>query len=70
MNRELGRMLLLAGGILVVAGLVLTFGGRTGIGRLPGDFVYRRGTFTLYAPLMTSILLSVVLSLVFWFFRR
>ncbi|HSP13907.1 MAG TPA: DUF2905 domain-containing protein [Thermoanaerobaculia bacterium] len=42
----------------------------SGSGRLPGDFVYRRGNFTLYVPLMTSILLSIALTVILWLFRR
>jgi hypothetical protein len=68
--RDLGRLLIVAGVLMVVVGVALTAAGRLGIGRLPGDFVYRRGTFTLYFPLMTSILLSILLSLIFWLFRR
>jgi hypothetical protein len=62
---QLGRMLILAGAILLVAGVVVTT-----MGRLPGDIVYRRGNFTFYLPLMTSILLSIVLSVLLWLFRR
>jgi len=68
--RDLGRMLILFGAVLVVVGLLLTVAGRIGLGRLPGDIVYRRGNFSFYFPLMTSILLSIVLSLLFWLFRR
>ena len=61
---ELGRALLLVGGVLVAAGLLLTLGVRLpGAGRLPGDIVYRKGSFTLYFPLVTCILLSVVVTL-------
>ena len=70
MNREIGRLLIVLGGVLLLAGLALTFFGRMGLGRLPGDFVYRRGNFSVYFPLMTSILLSIVLSLLLWLFRR
>jgi hypothetical protein len=68
--RDLGRMLILLGGILLLAGIALTAFGGIGIGRLPGDLVYRRGNFTFYFPLMTSILLSIALSLLLWLFRR
>ena len=68
--RDLGRLLILFGAILLAAGLVLTAAGRLGLGKLPGDIVYRRGNFSFYFPLMTSILLSVVLSLLLWLFRR
>jgi uncharacterized protein HemY len=70
MTREIGRLLIVLGGVLLLAGLALTFFGRLGVGRLPGDLVYRRGNFSFYFPLMTSILLSVVLSLLLWLFRR
>ena len=70
MNRELGRVLIVLGGVLLVAGIALLAVGRLGIGRLPGDLVYKRGNFALYVPLMTSILLSIILSLLLWVFRR
>jgi len=56
--------------VLLLAGIALTAFGRLGLGRLPGDFVYRRGNFSFYFPLMTSILLSIALSLLLWLFRR
>ena len=68
--RDLGRMLILLGGILLLLGIALTAFGGLGLGRLPGDFVYRRGNVTVYFPLMTSILLSIALSLLLWLFRR
>lgn len=70
MTRELGRLLILVGAVLLLAGIALMAFGRLGLGRLPGDFVYRRGNFSFYFPLMTSIILSVVLSLLLWLFRR
>jgi Protein of unknown function (DUF2905) len=61
---DLGRWLILAGGILVVTGIVAVLLGRTNIplGRLPGDIVLRGKHTTVYFPLATSILVSVVLS--------
>lgn len=70
MTRELGRVLIVLGGVLLIAGIALTAFGGLGLGRLPGDFVYRRANFTVYFPLVTSILLSIVLSLLLWLFRR
>ena len=70
MTREIGRLLILLGGVLLVAGIALVAAGRLGLGRLPGDWVYRRGNFSFYFPLMTSLLLSVILSLLLWMFRR
>lgn len=70
--RELGKLLLMVGVVLVAVGGVLTLGpklpGR--LGRLPGDIVVRRESFTFYFPLVTSLLLSGILSLVFWLVGR
>ncbi len=68
--RDLGRLLILFGAILLVVGLLFTVSGKIGLGKLPGDIVYRRGNFSFYFPLMTSILLSIVISLLLWLFRR
>ena len=68
---EIGRLLLVVGAVILVLGLVLTFAGRVPfLGRLPGDIVYRRGNVTLYFPLATSILLSLLLTAILWLFRR
>ena len=69
---ELGKTLIFIGGILVVAGLLLSLFGRAHLplGRLPGDIVYRGKHTTFYFPLATSILLSVVLSLLLYFLNR
>jgi uncharacterized protein HemY len=68
--RDLGRLLIVFGGILLFAGVVLTVAGKLGLGKLPGDIVYRRGNFSFYFPLMTSILLSLILFLLLWLARR
>jgi hypothetical protein len=69
---NLGRMLVFVGGLLLVIGLIFMFAGKVNlpIGRLPGDIVYRGKNTTFYFPLMTSILLSVILSLVLYFVNR
>ena len=65
---DFGKLLILIGGILVAAGLILVFLGRTNLplGRLPGDIIYRGKHTTFYFPLATSILLSILLSLLFY----
>jgi hypothetical protein len=68
---ELGRALIGLGVLLVVAGGVLVLSPKIPfLGRLPGDIVYRKGDFTLYVPLATCILASLVLTLVLALFRR
>jgi len=69
---SLGKLMILVGVVLVAVGLLLVLLGRTGlpIGRLPGDIIVRRRNFSFYFPLTTSILLSIVLSLVLYFFSR
>ena len=68
----LGRTLIAIGVILVVAGLLLTFGARLPlrIGRLPGDIVIRGRRSVFYLPLATCIVLSVVLSILMWVLNR
>ena len=68
---EFGKMLLILGILFVVIGLFLMLGPKIPLlGKLPGDFMVRRGNFTLYFPLATSILLSIVLTLIFFIFRK
>lgn len=72
---DLGKLLMVFGAVLLVAGVLLTFAGRLNLplGRLPGDLVYRGKNTVFYFPLATSILISIVLSLVFYLvghFRR
>ena len=69
---DLGRMLVFLGGLLLVFGVVLILAGKMNlpIGRLPGDIVYHGKHTTFYFPLVTSILLSVLLSLVLYFVNR
>jgi hypothetical protein len=67
----LGRTLIIIGLMLVVAGVLVSVLGRfTSIGRLPGDIVVRRSNYTFYFPIVTSILLSVFLTALFWLFGR
>ncbi|MGI6777693.1 MAG: DUF2905 domain-containing protein [Acetivibrionales bacterium] len=61
--------MMILGIIILIAGAVMYFGGRLGLGRLPGDIVYRKGNFTFYFPLATSILLSIILTLIFTLMR-
>jgi len=69
---ELGKLLLLVGGIIIVLGLVLLFAGKLNLplGRLPGDIVYRGKSTTFYFPLATCIIVSLILSLILWLIGR
>ena len=60
---QVGRYLLFAGVLIAVAGLLMMLGERFGLGRLPGDIVWRRKNTTVYFPIVTSLVLSVVLTL-------
>lgn len=64
----MGRILIVVGIVLVVVGLLVSFG--VPIGRLPGDMTYRRGNFSFYFPLTTSIIASILLTLLMMFLRR
>jgi hypothetical protein len=70
--RELGRALLMLGAVSVVVGALLYFGARLPfrLGRLPGDIVHRGEHTTFYFPIVTCLLVSVVLSLIFWIFSN
>jgi len=66
-----GRLLIILGLTLTAAGLLLTFAGKIPlIGKLPGDLRIERENFSFYFPLGTCLLLSLLLSLIFWLFRR
>jgi hypothetical protein len=66
-----GKILLVAGLILAGIGLLLMLSDRIGwIGRLPGDIIIKRENFKFYFPLATCILISVVLTVLFWLFRK
>lgn len=70
--RELGRALLLLGGLLILVGAFFYFGGKLPfrLGRLPGDIVHKGEHTTFYFPIVTCLLLSVGLSLLFWLLSR
>jgi hypothetical protein len=68
---ELGRILLLAGLLIATAGLLLLLMSRVPwLGRLPGDFYYRRGNFVVYFPLATAILVSLIVTILLSLLRR
>jgi hypothetical protein len=69
---DLGKALIFFGAMIAIVGVVVLFASRANlpIGRLPGDIVYRGKNSSFYFPIVTCIVLSVVLSLVFWVIGR
>jgi hypothetical protein len=67
---DIGRALIIFGIVLVAVGFLWPVIGRIGLGRLPGDIVIEREGFRLYVPITTSLLISAVLTLGFWLFRK
>ncbi|MCR6096987.1 DUF2905 domain-containing protein [Salipaludibacillus agaradhaerens] len=65
------KLLILIGLVLIIAGLIWQVGGRfISLGKLPGDIVIRRENATFYFPIMTSIIISIVISIVLYLFGR
>ena len=67
---SLGRYLVITGLVLAVVGVLLVVGERVGLGKLPGDIVWKCKNTTIYVPIVTSVLLSVVLTLLLNLFLR
>ncbi|MBU0503339.1 MAG: DUF2905 domain-containing protein [Candidatus Omnitrophota bacterium] len=68
---ELGKILIISGIILLGLGLALVFAGKIPfIGRLPGDILIQKNNFSFYFPLTTSIVVSIILSIIFWLWSR
>ncbi len=71
MFASFGKTLVAAGLLIAAVGALLLLSDKLGwIGRLPGDFTFRKGSFTFYFPLATSLIVSVLLSLLFLLFRK
>ena len=68
---DLGKLLVIVGLAIAAVGLLLWTGiGRGWLGRLPGDIHYTRGNFSFYFPVVTCLLLSLLLTLLLWLFRK
>ncbi|NLW46083.1 MAG: DUF2905 domain-containing protein [Firmicutes bacterium] len=68
---QFGKTIMIIGFSVMVLGAIFCLGGKVpGIGKLPGDILIKRGNFTFYFPLATSILLSIILSIILALFRR
>jgi hypothetical protein len=68
---DLGKILVVAGLFIAVVGVLLWSGfGKGWLGRLPGDINYSRNNFSFHFPIVTCLVLSVVLTLLFWLFKK
>lgn len=71
MNMQYFAKIIIALGIVMtIFGVLLYFGGRIGVGRLPGDIYVKKGNFTFYFPIVTCILASIIMTIIFSFFRK
>jgi len=71
MGNDLGKTLIVVGLLVAAVGLFLTFGGRLNfMGKLPGDIRIEKDNFSFFFPFGTCLLISMLLSLIFWIFRR
>jgi ribose/xylose/arabinose/galactoside ABC-type transport system permease subunit len=67
---DVQRFLIGLGLVILVTGIAWPILSRIGLGRLPGDIMFQRGGATFYFPLVTCIIISIVLSALFWLFGR
>jgi hypothetical protein len=67
---QLQKWLIIIGCLFIVAGLCLPWILKLGLGRLPGDIYIKKDYITFYFPIVTCIVLSVIISLIIWFFKR
>ena len=68
---DIGKMLIIFGVVCIIIGGILMLSGKVAwFGRLPGDILVQKKNFTFYFPLATSILLSILLTLIFWLIKK
>ncbi len=67
---EIGRLLIILGVLLVALGLLLSLFPKLPLGRLPGDIVWERPGMKVYFPWVTCLLISILLSIILYFFRK
>ena len=67
---DMQRFLIALGLVILIVGIAWPLLSRIGLGRLPGDIVIQRGGTTFYLPLVTRLIVSIVLSVLFWLFNR
>jgi len=69
-DTPMSRTLIIIGLVIVAVGILWPWIARLGLGRLPGDIIIERGSFTFYMPIATSIIISLALSLILWLLSR
>ncbi|MEO6053382.1 MAG: DUF2905 domain-containing protein [Chthoniobacterales bacterium] len=67
---EAGKFLVYVGAAIAIVGGLIWLGFGSWIGKLPGDLAFHKGSFGFYFPITTCLLISIVLTLVLWLFRR
>lgn len=70
MKTNIGKILIVAGVILILVGLFFPYLSKIPFGRLPGDIVIERPNFKIYIPIVTMLVVSLLLSLILWLFRK
>jgi hypothetical protein len=69
--QHIGKLLIIVGIIVIAIGGLLLFAGKIpSIGKLPGDILIQKKNYTVYFPLATSIIISLIITLLFWLFGR
>ncbi|MCD6283862.1 DUF2905 domain-containing protein [bacterium] len=71
MEIDFGKLVILIGFVFIITGIFILLVGKVPlIGKLPGDIYVRRDNFTLFFPIATCIIISIILSLIFWLFNK
>lgn len=66
----ISKVLIILGIIIILIGLLLPWLQKLGLGHLPGDIVVKRKNYSFYFPIVTSLIISLLISLILWFFRK
>ncbi|WP_042682166.1 DUF2905 domain-containing protein [Anaerosalibacter massiliensis] len=67
---HMGKILILMGIILLIFGVIIILGGKIGLGKLPGDIFIKRGNFTFFFPIVSSLIISLILTIILNLFKR
>ncbi|MBS4534245.1 DUF2905 domain-containing protein [Clostridium sp. D2Q-14] len=67
---DIGRSIIMLGIIIVIIGILVSIGGKFGLGKLPGDILIKKGNFTFFFPILTSIIISIILTIIVNIIRK